>query len=356
MGLDFDRSPVTAIWELTRACDLRCAHCRAEARPEADPAELTTREGLELLDQIAELAPAVLVFTGGDPLKRADLFELIGAAVERGIPLAVTPSGTPLLTRDALARMRDLGVRGIALSLDGPSAATHDAFRRQDGSFDLTLAGIRHARELGLPVQINTTATRRNRGLLERIAGLVEDLGASTWSVFFLVAVGRGRESDQLPAEEIEEVFEFLHRLSQRAPFVVRTTAAPHYRRFVLQRRRDQRRAGEASPPPQLPRLFGLNERQRRGVTDGRGFVFVSHTGEVYPSGFLPLSAGNVRRDRLAHIYREAPLFRRLRDDEQLGGKCGRCEFRMVCGGSRARAYAASGDPLAEDPACVHQP
>lgn len=355
-SLDFDRTPLTVIWEVTRACDLRCAHCRAEAQPTAMPGELDTRQGLDLLDQIAELRPGVLVLTGGDPLKRADLFTLIAGAAERGIPLAVTPSGTPLLTRGALERMRDLGVKGIALSLDGPDAATHDAFRRQAGSFDFTVAGVRQARELGLPVQINTTATRHNRPLLEGIAGVVGDLGASMWSVFFLIAVGRGRALDQLSAAEIEEVFAFLYDLSQRAPFVVRTTAAPHYRRFALQSRRDQRRAGEAAPAPRLPGLLGLNEKQRRGVTDGRGFAFVSHTGEVYPSGFLPLSAGNVCREPLARIYRDSPLFRSLRDETALGGKCGHCEFRMICGGSRARAYATTGDPLAEDPGCIYIP
>lgn len=353
---DFDHSPLTAIWELTRACDLRCAHCRAEAQPTAAPGELTTQQGLDLLDQIAELEPAVLVLTGGDPLKRADLFTLIGAAKRRGIPVAVTPSGTPLLTRNALLRMRDLGVKGIALSLDGPDAAAHDAFRRQAGSFDFTLAGIRHARALDLPVQINTTATRHNRASLGRIAEVVAELGASTWSVFFLIAVGRGRGLEPLTAEEAEEIFAFLHDLSGRVPFVVRTTAAPHYRRFVLQRRRDERRAGQTPPPPRLPSLFGLGEKERRGVTDGRGFVFISHTGDVYPSGFLPLAAGNVCRERLADIYRTSPLFRRLRDETALLGKCGVCEFRMVCGGSRARAYAATGDPMSEDPGCAYLP
>jgi radical SAM protein len=355
--IDFDRTPFTVIWEVTRACDLRCVHCRADAQSKRHPLELSTDEGYRLLDQVRDIGSPVFVITGGDPLMRADLFELITHAVRCGLSVAVTPSGTPLLTRAAVRRMHDLRVKRMALSLDGPSPEIHDHFRRQPGSFEWTVAGIRSAADCKLPVQINTTVTRRNLSSLATLAQLVGELGAVMWSVFFLVTVGRAQDTDQLTAEEYEQVFAFLYDLSRRAPFAVRTTAAPHYRRFVLQRQTEEKRTGHRSSGPRgVAGMIGDLPRARRGVTDGNGLVFISHTGEVYPSGFLPLRVGNIRQTDLTAIYREAPLLRRLRDGAQLEGKCGVCEFRKVCGGSRARAYALSGNPLAEEPFCIYQP
>ncbi len=354
--VDFERTPFTVIWEVTRACDLRCVHCRADAQSSRDPLELTTAEGYRLLDQIHTLGSPVFVITGGDPLKRADLFDLIAYGVKRGLSVAVTPSGTPLLTPLIVRRLHDLGVKRVALSLDGPAAEIHDRFRQQPGSFEWTTAGIRAAATCGLPVQINTTVTRRNLPSLPELAQVVGDLGAVMWSVFFLVTVGRAQSADQLTAEEYERVFAFLHDLSQRASYAVRTTAAPHYRRYVLQQQTMAKRAGRWSAPPRVAGMVGDMPRARRGVTDGNGLIFISHTGEVYPSGFLPLRVGNVRETDLTTIYRNAPLLRRLRDAGHLEGKCGVCEFRKVCGGSRARAYALTGNPLAEEPFCVYQP
>lgn len=346
--LDLDRAPLTVFWETTRACDLRCAHCRASAQPSRDARELTTEEARRLIDQVAELGSPVFVVTGGDPLKRPDLFLLLGYAVGRGVMPSVTPSGTPLLTERALQRMREVGVRRIALSLDAPDAALHDGFRRQPGSFALTLAGLHHARRCGLATQVNTTIGRHNAHRVEEIAELVADSGATTWSAFFLVGVGRARGLEQLDAAGFEEVFARLYDLSKRLPMRIRTTAAPHYRRYVTQQITAGRRQGEKPSRPAPP----LN----RGITDGRGIVFVSHTGDVYPSGFLPIPAGNVRRTPLPDLYRAAPLFRLLRDSDRLGGKCGACEFRNLCGGSRARAFAAHGDVMAEDPCCAYEP
>jgi radical SAM protein len=298
----------------------------------------------------------VFVLTGGDPLKRADLFDLVAHAVRLGLAVAVTPSGTPLLTEESIRRLAELGVHRLALSLDGASAATHDGLRGQSGSFAFTLAGLQHARTYGIPVQINTTVTRRNLALLPLIADRVAALGAAMWSVFFLVTVGRAEAADQLTAAECEDVFAFLYGLAARAPFAVRTTAAPHYRRFVRQAQRRARRAGRSLAPPWLAGIAKSGARAARGVSDGNGFIFIAHTGDVFPSGFLPLRVGNVRTATLADIYRDAPLLRRLRDPDALGGKCGACEFRRLCGGSRARAFAASGDPLAEDPLCLYRP
>ncbi len=356
--IDFSQTPFTVIWEVTRACDLRCRHCRADAQAWRDPRELTTREGFELLDQVRELGSPVFVITGGDPLKRPDLFDLIHYGVRCGLSVAVTPSGTSLLTPDAVRRMGDLGIKRMALSLDGPTPESHDGFRQQPGSFAWTTDGIRAARQCGISVQINTTVTRSNLAVLPAIAELVGELGAAMWSAFFLVTVGRARAADQLTADEAEEVFGFLYELSRRVPFGVRTTAAPHYRRYVLQREAAAKRTPRphAVAPPWVAGIVGDTGRAPRGVTDGNGLLFISHTGEVYPSGFLPLVAGSVRQARLPEIYREAPVFRRLRDTAQLAGKCGVCEFRKVCEGSRARAYAVTGDPMADDPLCAYIP
>lgn len=355
-AIDFARTPFTVIWEMTRACDLRCVHCRADAQPLRDRSELTTDEGRTLLGQIRDLGSPVFVITGGDPLKRPDLFELIDHGVAIGLNVAVTPSGTPLFTPGAVRRLHDAGVKRIAVSLDGPTAAVHDEFRQQPGSYGWTVAGIRAAAERGLPVQINTTVTRRTREQLPAMAALVRELGAVMWSVFFLVTVGRARTADQLEPDEYEEIFGYLYELSKASPFAVRTTAAPHYRRYVLQQQRQEKRDGVATGPQ--ARVAGMVDMPRalRGVTDGNGLAFISHTGEVFPSGFLPILAGSIRQTPLADIYREAPIFRQLRDTAHLEGKCGLCEFRHVCGGSRARAYAVTGNPMAPEPFCIYEP
>jgi radical SAM protein with 4Fe4S-binding SPASM domain len=238
----------------------------------------------------------------------------------------------------------------MAVSLDGPDAASHDGFRRVAGSFDRTIFALRHARAIGLDTQVNTTVTRHSLSRLGEIASLVGDAGVRLWSVFFLVVTGRAERSDDLSAEEYESVFEFLYRLSKRAAFDIKTTEAQHYRRYVAQRRKAEGSAGGARP--QAPEVI----QRQAGINDGKGFVFVSHTGEIYPSGFLPVSAGNVRRDSLGAVYRDSPLFRTLRDSDKLGGKCGDCEYRNLCGGSRSRAFALTGNYMAEDPRCVYVP
>jgi radical SAM protein len=290
-----------------------------------------------------------MVFTGGDPLKRPDLFPLIEHSVGLGLRTTVTPSATPLLTAEAIARFARCGVARMAVSLDGPDAAAHDGFRRVAGSFDRTLFALETARGIGLPTQVNTTVTRRNVHRLDEVAAIVESAGAKLWSVFFLVTTGRAAAEDDLSAGEYEQVFEFLYKRSKSAPFDIKTTEAQHYRRYVAQQRKAEgstpRSAGNPGP---IARQAGIN--------DGKGFVFISHTGEIYPSGFLPISAGNVRRDELIEVYRHSPLFRQLRDADLLEGKCGRCEFRRICGGSRARAYAMTGSFLGEEPLCSYQP
>ncbi len=353
-AIDFKERPFLAIWEVTQACDLACVHCRASAQPDRHPMELTTEEGKSLVDQIAAMQIPVFVLTGGDPIKRPDLFELIAHARKVGVRVSLTPSATPLLTREIVFRLKDAGLARLAVSMDGASAATHDAFRGMNKSFERTLDAVRWANEAGLPVQINTTFSRRNIGEIDEIVALIETLRITLWSAFFLVPTGRGKVNDLLRADEFEDVFAKIYRLSKTASFDIKTTEAQHYRRYFLQQRAAERRMGTAiETPEKLPDTIG---RAPRGLNDGNGFAFISHTGEVFPSGFLPASAGNIRNQPFAQIYRESPLFQALRNPAMLEGKCGACEFKHICGGSRARSYALTGNLFGEEPCCSYIP
>ncbi len=353
--IDFNQRPFIAIWEVTQACDLACVHCRASAQPDRHPMELGTSEGKLLIDEIAALQVPVFVLAGGDPIKRPDLFELIAHARSVGVRVSLTPSATPLLTREIVVRLKQTGLARLAVSLDGASAEAHDAFRGLKGSFARTLEAVQWANEIALPVQINTTFSRRNIAEIDDLVALIECLKIALWSVFFLVPTGRGKLDDLLIAEEFELVFAKIYSLSKTASFDIKTTEAQHYRRFLLQQRTAERKAGILTGATQ-EKVRDVIGRAPRGLNDGKGFVFVSHTGDVLPSGFLPLSAGNIRRQKLATIYRESPLFRSLRNTSKLEGKCGACEFKEICGGSRARAYALTGNPNAEEPCCAYVP
>lgn len=356
LPIDFSERPYIVIWEVTQACDLACMHCRARAQPKRNPLELSTGEGKRLIDEIARMRVPVFVLTGGDPIKRPDLFELIEHARKVGVRVSLTPSATPLLTREVIQRLKESGLARLAVSLDGSHREMHDAFRGMSGSFDRTMEAIEWANEVGLPVQINTTFSRSNVEDFDNIAALMETKKIALWSVFFLVPTGRGKLDDLLSAEEFEAVFAKLYKVSRRARFHIKTTEAQHYRRYILQQQVAQRRNGDAQPDDNTAKVQDTIGRAPRGLNDGKGFVFVSHMGEVFPSGFLPFAAGNVRSASLSHIYRESPVFQQLQDASQLGGKCGACEFRHICGGSRARAYALTGDLLAEEPCCSYVP
>jgi AdoMet-dependent heme synthase len=356
--LDFNERPFIVIWETTQACDLACVHCRACAQPLRSALELNTAEAKRLIDDVAELAAPVFVLTGGDPLKRPDIYELVQYASSNGVRISLTPSATPLLTKEAIQRLKDYGLARLAISLDGPTAEIHDAFRRVPGSYDWTLNALRIAHEIGLPAQINTTITRHNLQHLDAMIALLEQIDIVLWSVFFLVPTGRGSSIDLLSADEFEQVFAKLHETSRRVKFDIKSTEAQHYRRYLLQRRTEEKRNGTIGPATSM---LGMSTpdgigRAARGINDGKGFVFVSHLGEVFPSGFLPVSAGNIRKQSLTELYRHSPLFTALRDTKNLKGKCGVCEFREICGGSRARAYALTGDSFAEEPCCSWQP
>lgn len=344
---DYNQRPFVVVWEMTQACDLTCLHCRAEAQPLRHARELSTAEARGLIDQIADLRAGVLVLSGGDPMKRPDVFELVRYGRDHGVRMAMTPSVTPLLTDEAIRRLAAEGLSQFAVSLDGSCARIHDSFRGLDGAFARTMEVVRVAREAGLPVQINTTVSRHNLADLPAMVELLSKLDVVLWSVFFLVPVGRGQADQRIQPEEYEQVFELLWSLRQRVPFNIKSTEAPHYRRFVLRKLKEARQEG-GNPPVVGYESMNLN--------DGRGFVFISHVGEVFPSGFLAVSVGNIRQSPLAELYRNTPLMRDLRDVDRLGGKCGACEFKTVCGGSRARSWALTGDPLAAEPDCTYEP
>lgn len=362
---DFGRNPMMFYYEVTQACDLVCKHCRASAQEHAVPGELTTDLSKSLLEQAASFPrrPTV-VLTGGDPLKRPDLFDLIRHAVACGLQVALTPSATPLATREAFQRAKEAGIHALGISLDGADAATHDAFRGWEGSFQRTLRMLADARDLQIPVQINTSITRRNFHQIDAIAGLLASQGIAMWSVFFLVPVGRGVEEVRIRPEEYEIAFERLWHHAQHQPYAVKTTEAPHYRRYVLQHGGNPLAGPHRESPPhsadvgvQEPARVSLSRhRAPLGVGDGKGIMFVSHVGEIYPAGFLPLVCGRFPDDNVVDVYQNHPTFRMLRDADQLKGICGRCEFRHTCGGSRARAYAVTGDPMAAEPDCTYVP
>lgn len=347
---DYAQTPLNIYWEMTQACPLACRHCRAEAMPCAHPLELNFDESIAFLRQIPEFGDPMpqLILTGGDPLKRPDLYELIDEARRLGIGVSITPAASPALTREVLAKLKEHGVEGLGLSLDGSSPERHDAIRQVPGTFDLTLQAIRWAQELEIPLQVNTLAAAETADDVPAVYELLKPFAVARWSLFFLISVGRGKVLQPLSPAEGEKLMGWIYETSRSAPFTVATTEAPSYRRVALERMRAEGLTGEQIKRSPAYRGFGIR--------DGHGIMFVSNTGDICPAGFLPLVAGNVRRERVVDVYRNAPLFQALHDPRQFEGRCGRCEYHALCGGSRARAYAATGDPLATDPFCEYEP
>jgi AdoMet-dependent heme synthase len=345
MQFAFHDAPKRLYWELTRACDLACRHCRASANPCPDARELQTAEIFRILDEIAAESSPHVIFTGGDPLKRRDFFDIIEHTVALGLPCNVSPSATPLLTSGVIKTLASMHVAAMSLSLDGSSPARHDELRGVIGTYARTLQLAREIVDTPMSLQINTLVTSETLDDFSDIHRVVREIGAKRWSLFFLIATGRGKSLGQITAAQSETVLNWaLDRMGERRP-IVTTTEAPHYRRIAL-----TRHDANLDRAPAGPFASGF------GIRDGNGVMFISHTGEVQPSGFLPLTAGYARTDNPLRIYRESPLFQDLRRTDVFTGRCGCCEFRQICGGSRARAYAASGDPLGSDPLCPHVP
>ncbi len=354
-GLDFDSAPFIAIWETTQACDLSCKHCRACAQPERDSGELTTAEAKALMNRLREFGPIVFVFSGGDCFKRPDIVELVEHGANLGLRMGITPATTSLATTELMIELKRVGLTRLAISLDGSNAAIHDEFRQVQGSFDHGLRILREAQEVGLTTQVNTVIRKANIDDMDAMTTLMTTLGVVFWEVFFLVPMGRAKADDVASAEEFEAVFNQLYDLSKTAPFDIKATAAPQYSRVVMQRKRaesDEDVTEVMTRGMHYSQLDGIG--RARNVNDGDGFVFISHTGDVMPSGFLPLKCGNIRDADIIDIYRNSAVFKQLRDRTLLKGKCGTCGYRGSCGGSRARAYAMTGDYLAAEPFCVH--
>ena len=344
MAFHFDDAPKRIYWELTRACDLACLHCRASADSRANPRELSTHTVYRILNEIAAECKPHIILTGGDPLKRRDFFNIVKHTVDLGLPCHVAPSATSLLTPEVVVDLASLGVSAMSLSLDGSMPGIHDMVRGVEGTFDHTVTIARHIVASGMSLQINTLVTADSLADLPAIHARVRDIGADRWSLFFLVQTGRGAKLRQITPRQAESVLVWaLERPHDERP-IVTTTEAPQYRRLALTRRSTRIDAA----PPQATRGLGMR--------DGNGVMFISHTGEVQPSGFLPLTSGNARTQNPLQIYRDSPLFQELRRPERFAGRCGCCEFREICGGSRARAYAETGDPLESDPLCAYTP
>lgn len=362
---DINHKPFIVIWEVTRACGLVCKHCRADAQHHAHPLQLSTEEGFRLLDQLAayDKPKPLVVLTGGDPFEREDLEELVRYGTEQGLHMSLSPSVTPRLTPDRLQSLRDAGGKAISMSLDGATAATHDAFRGFAGTFDQTVAMAPVMNEIGYRLQINSTLTKGNIHEAPALMKQVIEMGAKMWYVFFLVPTGRGAQLNMLSPQEREDVLHWLADVSDR--IAIKTTEAPQYRRVVLQRKEGvpfeggelyhylteetTRLLGEVPAAPRRP-------RPPMAVNSGSGFAFIDHIGDVYPSGFLPLHCGNVRETSFHDIYANSEVFKNLRDPDNWHGKCSVCEFHSLCGGSRSTAYALTRDYRASDPTCAYIP
>ncbi len=372
-NINYHERPILAFWETTRACLLSCAHCRAEAMAEPLPDELSHEEGRRFIQSLTEFGKPypVLILTGGDVLMRNDAMELVSYAKSLEIPVAMSPSVTPNLTMEKMQQMKELGVRMVSISLDGAVAKTHETIRGIPGHFEQTLDALRQLVALGFHVQVNTAVMRDNAHELAAIAEILKTIGVETWEVFFLVHVGRGQNSKELSPSECEDVAHFLYDASAY-DLVVRTVEGPFFRRIIKWRERDE--MNQQIQPERVASHYHLGDLyrelssgliQRLGVAkgapkaqtsqtrDGKGIVFVSYDGTVYPAGFLPLSLGSVREQSIASIYRTEPVLNHIRNAE-FSGRCGTCDYKDLCGGSRARAFAHSGNPLAEDPACAY--
>jgi radical SAM protein len=347
---DYAQTPLIVYWEMTQACALACRHCRAEAMPKCHPNELTHEESRQFLRQIAGFGDPLphLILTGGDPLQRPDLYDLIDEAQELGLQVSITPSATDALTEEVIHRLKEHGIQSLGLSLDGSNAARHEAVRGVAGCFEWTMRAARAAAHLEMPIQVNTLVAEQTADDLPAIYELLKTLTVMRWSLFFLIAVGRGKMLEEIAPEKSDEVMNWVYDIAKQAPFAVKTTEAPHYRRVALKRMRGQRISPDA--------LHKMSVYNGLGIRDGHGIMFVSNTGDICPAGFLPVSAGNVRTSKVAEVYRNSDLFRSLHDSNRLQGKCGRCEYREICGGSRSRAFAHTGSVLESDPFCPYMP
>lgn len=346
-----DGSPALRLvaWEVTRSCNLACKHCRAEAHCDPYPGECDTRAAKAFIDTLPDVGSPIIIFTGGEPLLRPDIFELASYAQDKGLRAVMAPNGT-LVTPETAANIRDSGIQRCSISIDGADAAHHDAFRGVPGAFDGAMRGIKNLRDAGVEFQINTTVTKDNLSHFKEIFALANELGAAAWHIFLLVPMGRAAQlRDQvITAAEYEETLNWLYDFRKTTSMHLKATCAPHYYRIMRQRARKE---GLRVTPD----IFGM-DAMTRGCLGGIGFCFVSHVGQVQPCGYLELDCGNVFRTPFPEIWRTAKPFLQFRNQREYSGKCGSCEYHRVCGGCRARAHSLTGDYMAEEPLCTHEP
>ena len=380
-------NPRLIFWEVTKGCNLRCVHCRATATELSSINDLPTTKALNIIKQVSQLSLPIIVLSGGEPLFRSDIFELASYARDCGLRVALATNGT-LVTEEVAHKIVDAGVRRVSISLDGADSATHDAFRGITGAFEQALRGLRNLKQLGMSVQINMTIARHNAHQLPSVLEMARQLGADALHTFLLVPVGCGvgiAEDQMVPADEYENILNWFYDRAQEGGIELKATCAPHYFRVARQRRAAERRAASIADPSlsvngkeigptdlTMPGSTGIDlhpharpsiaghpdsmQATTKGCLAGTGVAFISYQGEVFPCGYLPVLAGNLHQQSLAEIWESAPVFQQLRGTDNLKGKCGYCEFRNICMGCRARAFAATGDYLDEEPFCVYQP
>ncbi|MDR2850623.1 MAG: heme b synthase [Desulfovibrio sp.] len=336
-------------WEVTRSCNLACKHCRAEAHPHPYNGELSTTEAISLIDSFSQVGSPIIIFTGGEPMLRPDIYDLVAYTRAQGLTCAFSPNGT-LIDAENAQKLKAAGVDRCSISIDGPDAKNHDAFRGVKGAFDASLRGIAHLKNAGLPFQVNTTVTRDNLANFKNIFDLCERVGAVAWHIFLLVPVGRAAAlTDQsITAGEYEDALHWLYDFRKTTTMHLKATCAPHYYRILRERAR-------AEGVRVTPETFGM-DALTRGCLGGTGFCFISHVGQVQPCGYLELDCGNVRVTPFPRIWRESAYFRQFRDQAAYKGKCGVCEYHKVCGGCRARAFSTDGDHMGQEPLCAYQP
>ena len=336
-------------WEVTRACNLACKHCRAEAHCDPYPGELSTAEAKALIDSFPQTGNPIIIFTGGEPLMRKDVFELVRHARSKDLRCVMAPNGT-LITPENARRMREAGISRCSISIDGPERVSHDAFRGVPGAFDEALRGIGYLKDQGMEFQINTTVTKGNLGQFKEIFSLARDLGAAAWHIFLLVPMGRAAEltEEVITAEEYEDVLNWFYDFRKTTSMHLKATCAPHYYRIMRQR-------AKAEGLAVTPDTFGM-DAMTRGCLGGTGFCFISHSGQVQPCGYLELDCGNVRATPFPEIWRSSKPFLQFRNPPDYEGKCGHCEYHNVCGGCRARAHSLTGRHMAEEPLCAYLP
>lgn len=386
-GSKKEYKPRLIFWEVTKGCNLRCIHCRATATELMSPADLPTGKALNIISQIAEFSNPILVLSGGEPLYRHDIFQLAEYATSRGIRTALATNGT-LVTKDIAEKIRSAGIKRVSISLDGADATTHDTFRGIPGAFDAAIYGMRNLQQIGVSVQINTTIARHNAHQLPDVLELARRLGADALHTFLLVPVGCGVDiaaEQMVPPDEYERMLNWFYDQSLDGGIELKATCAPHYFRVMRQRKAAERIAAREHAAPvdtnaigptdmTMPGSTGISLKpsghpaghpaghpgdmnaMTKGCLAGTGVCFISHEGEVFPCGYLPALAGDLRKQSFAEIWNDSVVFGQLRDDDNLKGKCGCCEFRHICMGCRARAFAATGDFLAEEPFCVYEP